>query len=111
MADRSLDTLSIRPSANLQAPACTWWQLQYPGSVMCMRLRIKRRICAIGRSVGARPATGKHGCQSTAYRFLAYYQVALRLGPRKNRQTSTALTSVSGALNAKPPEVTTQIQK
>jgi hypothetical protein len=49
--------------------------------------------------------------KSSPHRFLAYYQVALRLGPRKNRQTSTALTSVSGVLNAKPPEVTTQIQK
>ncbi|KIK31608.1 hypothetical protein CY34DRAFT_814563 [Suillus luteus UH-Slu-Lm8-n1] len=56
MADRQLDTLSIHPSANLQAPAYTWWQLGYSGSVVRMRLRIKCRVCAIGRSVGAHHA-------------------------------------------------------
>ncbi|KAG2748037.1 hypothetical protein P692DRAFT_20936159, partial [Suillus brevipes Sb2] len=49
MADSSLDTLYIHPSANLQARACTWWQLGFPGSVVRMRLRIKRRVCAIGK--------------------------------------------------------------
>ncbi|KAG2740230.1 hypothetical protein P692DRAFT_20840885, partial [Suillus brevipes Sb2] len=53
MADSSLDTLYIHPSTNLQAPACTWWQLAYPGSIVRMRLRIKHRICAIGGPAGA----------------------------------------------------------